>query len=79
MAKNNEFKTGAVLCDVLKDVPYMKGGKPLEELKGNPQFKKGKRVKLHYSNAGALHKAGYVAILNENKERIDTKKVANEK
>ena len=54
-------------------------GKAIEALKGNPQFEKGKRVRLKYSDAGKLHKAGYLDILDKEKNVVDVQTVAKQK
>lgn len=85
MAKD-KFKSGSVMVEAKKDIPYFKEigindeGKPFvtpipkdKQPKSSPQFKSGDRFRLSYKRAGILAGTGYVALLNEKLIPVDTK------
>lgn len=82
----DKFQTGAVLVEVIQDVPYFDSlevdeevkliGKPIEKQKATPQFKKGERVKLQYRIAGIFAANRYCNILDEKYQAVDVKTVA---
>ena len=78
---DKKFKTGAVLVDIIKDVPYLRSletdsngkftAKPI--LEGKVLFAKGSRQTLRYDLAGRYTANGYAKILDEQKQAVDTK------
>jgi hypothetical protein len=65
------FKTGSVQVRFKKDLPYMhKDGKPIDALKGEPQFKAGVKKRLKFDKAGKLAKAGYCDILDKQGDAV---------
>ena len=77
----------SVLVETTKEVPYFSSlavdknnkmtGKPIEK-DGKPliQFKKKTRIQMLARTAGILKANGYLEILDENKDPVDTKAIA---
>ena len=82
-----KITNASVLIEATKDIPYFTShevdkankiiGKPVEK-DGKPliQFKKKTRVEMLATTAGILKANGYLEILDENKDPVDTKALA---